>query len=241
MVGHDDGAGTGLLCLQGTLHSHDALHDKGRIGCHHDIMQLCHGLGSRRRIQILQERKTRGIHIHGHRKGTGFMHHGHLLLDGFQIPGLHSGNTEAAGLADGLGGRHHDIGIRAVAGEGRNAAFRTGRHQNIIIGNVIQRIPVMEVHRTHGTGKEGIVKVLAEQRNGGINGPVLHQRIHVQPDLLPLVIIPDGRVSDALGAGSRHDIPAGSAVALRAGLADLSHLSTRQLNAFCILHCILLS
>ena len=100
-------------------------------------MEFLHGFAARRRIQILEERKSRCIHIHRYRESTRLMHHLHLLTDRLDVPRLHSRNAESASLPDCLCGSDHYVAICAVAGECSDTKFRTRRNQYIIIGNVV--------------------------------------------------------------------------------------------------------
>ena len=59
----------------------------------------------------------------------------------------------------------------------------------------------MEVHRAHGTSKEGVLEAAAEQLHVGVGSSVLAEGIHVHTDVGPLIIIADGRVAHAFAPG----------------------------------------
>ena len=219
MVGHHDGSGTGLLGLQRALDGHDALDDEGPLGQLNDLGQLGHALAARGRSHILEEGQAGGVHIHGHGKAAAGLGLRHLLLDGVDVPRLDGGHAAAVGIADGLGGHGHDVGVGAVAGEGGDAALGAGPHQHVVVGHVGVGIGVVEVHRAHRAGEEGILKAAAKQLNVGVGGAVLAQGVHVYPDVGPLIIIADGRVAHALCTGAGDLVLAGHAVAHGAGLA----------------------
>ena len=219
VVGYHDGGGTGLLGLESTLDGHDALDDEGTLGQLDDLSQFGHALAAGRRSHILEEGQTGGIHIHCHGEAAAGLGLCHLLLDGVDVPGLDGGHAAAIGIADGLGGHGHDVGVRAVAGEGGDAALGTGPHQHVVVGHVGVGIRIVEVHRAHGTSKEGVLEAAAEQLHVGVGSSVLAEGIHVHTDVGPLIIIADGRVAHALCAGAGDLILTGHAVAHRAGLA----------------------
>ena len=219
MVGYHDGGGTGLLGLEGALDGHDALDDEGTLGQLDNLSQLGHALAAGRRSHILEEGQAGGVHVHGHGKAAAGLGLCHLLFNGVDVPGLDGRHAAAIGIADGLGGHGHNVGVRAVAGKGSNTALRAGAHQHVVVGHVGVGIGVVEVHRTHRAGEEGVLEAAAEQLHVGVGGAVLAEGIHVHTDVGPLIIIADGRVAHALCAGAGDLILAGHAVAHRAGLA----------------------
>ena len=219
MVGYHDGGGTGLLGLESTLDGHDALDDEGTLGQLDDLSQFGHALAAGRRGHILEEGQTGGIHVHCHGKAAAGLGLRHLLFNGVDVPGLDGRHAAAVGIADGLGGHGHDVGVGAVAGKGGDAALGAGPHQHVVVGHVGVGIGVVEVHRAHRTNKEGVLEAAAKQLHVGVGGAVLAEGIHIHTDVGPLIIIADGRVAHALCAGAGDLILAGHAVAHRAGLA----------------------
>ena len=219
VVGYHDGGGTGLLGLQRALDGHDALDDEGTLGQLDDLSQLGHALAAGRRGHILEEGQAGGIHVHCHGEAAAGLGLCHLILDGIDVPGLDGRHAAAIGIADGLGGHGHDVGVGAVAGEGGDAALGAGAHQHVVVGHVGVGIGVVEVHRAHRAGEEGVLEAAAKQLHVGIGGAVLAEGIHVHTDVGPLIIIADSRVAHALCAGAGDLILAGHAVAHRAGLA----------------------
>ena len=219
VVGHHDGGGTGLLGLESALDGHDALDDEGTLGQLDDLSQFGHALAAGRRGHVLEEGQTGGIHIHCHGEAAAGLGLCHLLFNSVDVPGLNGRHAAAIGIADGLGGHCHDVGVGAVAGEGSNTALGAGPHQHVVVGHVGVDVGVVEVHRAHRAGEEGVLEAAAEQLHVGIGGAVLAEGIHVHTDVGPLIIIADGRVAHALCAGAGDLVLAGHAVAHRAGLA----------------------
>ena len=219
MVGYHDGGGTGLLGLQRTLDGHDALDDEGTLGQLDDLSQFSHALAAGRRGHILEEGQAGGIHVHCHGKAAAGLGLCHLLFNSVDVPGLDGRHAAAVGAADGLGGHGHNVRIGAVASKGGDTALGAGPHQHVVVGHVGVGIGVVEVHRTHRAGEEGVLEAAAEQLHVGIGGAVLAEGIHVHTDVGPLIIIADGRVAHTLCTGAGDLILAGHAVAHRAGLA----------------------
>ena len=160
-----------------------------------------------------------GIHIHCHGEAAAGLGLCHLLFNSVDVPRLDGRHAAAIGIADGLGGHGHDVGVGAIAGEGGNTALGAGAHQHIVVGHVGVGIGVVEVHRAHRASEEGVLEAAAEQLHVGIGGAVLAEGIHVHTDVGPFIIIADGGVAHALCAGAGDLILAGHAVAHRAGLA----------------------
>ena len=219
MVGHHDGSGTGFLGLQSALDGHDALDDEGTLRQLDDLRQLFHALAAGGRGHILEEGQTGGIHVHGHRKAAAGLGLCHLLFDGVDVPGLDGGHAAAVVLFQCLGRRLDHGGIGAVAGKGRNAVVRAGTHQHVIVGHVVVGLGIVQVHRTHRAGKEGVFELLAEQLQRSVRGAAGAQGVHVHPDVRPLIIIADGGIAHALGTRAGDLVLAGRTVAHRAGLA----------------------
>ena len=147
----------------------------------------------------------------------------HLGAHGLLVPGLHRGHAHALAGGDGAAGGLHHVGVQTVAGEGGNAVFRAGLDQHVVIGQVVVLIGVVHGHRPHGAGEEGVAEALSEQLQGGVRIAALMDGVHVHPDALPGVEIPDGVVAYALGAGAGNVVGAGTAVAPGAGLAVGAH------------------
>ena len=219
MVGYHDSGGTGLLGLEGALDGHDALDDEGSLGQLDDLGQLGHALAAGRRGHILEEGQAGGIHVHCHGKAAAGLGLRHLLFNSVDVPGLDGRHAAAVGIADCLGGHGHNVRIGAVAGKSSNTALGAGPHQHVVVGHVGIDVGVVEIHRAHRAGEEGVLEAAAEQLHVGIGSAVLAEGIHVHTDVGPLIIIADGRVAHALCAGAGDLILAGHAVAHRAGLA----------------------
>ena len=83
---------------------------------------------------------------------------------------------------------------------------------------------VVELHGAHGRGEHGQSELAAEQLNAGVHGLVLAAGVHVDTQLLPLLIVADGAGADALGTGAGYMVAAGAAVAYRAVFAVGPHL-----------------
>ena len=92
--------------------------------------------------------------------------------------------------------------------------LRTRRHQDVVVGDIVQRITVVQIHRTDRAREKRILEGLSEQLEGGVDRTLLYQRIHLETNLLPLIIVADRRVTDALRARTRNLVPACTPVAL---------------------------
>ncbi|CAN4046482.1 2,3,4,5-tetrahydropyridine-2,6-dicarboxylate N-acetyltransferase, partial [Dysosmobacter welbionis] len=134
VVGHHDALGPGLQSFLGPGHGHDALDDEGLLRHGNDLAQLLHSLAAGGGRHVLQEGQARRVDVHGDGKGICGLHQVHLLPDGLQVPGLDGGHAAAAVLGDGRRSALHDRRVRAVAGEGGDARFSTGGHQDVVIG-----------------------------------------------------------------------------------------------------------
>ena len=223
MVGDHDAAGAGLQGLQRAVDGHDTLEDEGLTGHSGDLLQLLHRLAAGGRGQVFQEGQTGGVNVHGDGEGIGSLHQFHLLPDGVHVPGLHGGHAAAAVLFQGLGSGLHDGGVGAVAGEGGDTGLGAGGHQDVVVGQVVVLVAVVELHGAHGSGEHGQGHLVAEQLKGGIHGLVLADGVHVYAQLLPLLVVADEAGADALGAGAGDGVLAGQAVAGGAGLAVGAH------------------
>ena len=106
-------------------------------------------------VMPLQEGQTGGVNVHGDGAGISGLYQVHLLPDGFQIPGLHSGNTAAAVGFQGIRSAFHDGGVGAVTGEGEDTGFGAALHQYIVIAQVVIFVAVMHSHGTNGAGHYG--------------------------------------------------------------------------------------
>ena len=103
----------------------------------------------------------------------------------------------------------------------------TGGHQNVVIGQVVVLVAVVQLHGAHRRGKHGQGHLLAEEIIAGVHGHVLADGVHVHAQLLPLLIVADEAGADSLGAGAGHGVLAGHAVAHGTGLAVGSHTGPR--------------
>ena len=143
------------------------------------------------------------------------------------IPGLDGGHAAAVVLFQCPGRRLDHGGVGAVAGKGGDARAGTGGHQNVIIGQVVVLVAVVQLHGAHRRGKHGQGHLLAEEIIAGVHGHVLTDGVHVHAQLLPLLIVADEAGADSLGAGAGHGVLAGHAVAHGTGLAVGSHTGPR--------------
>ena len=218
MIGYNNGCCSRFLRLQCTLHCHNALHDKRRTSHFCNGLQILDGFAACRRIHILQERQTGCIHIHSHCKSTGLLHQIHLLTDRIQIPRLHCRNTHAAGQCDRICCRFHHLRICTVTCKSNNAIFCTGRNKDFIIRNIIICIAVMQVHSPYRSRKKRILELLSKEFKGCIHCLRRTQCIHIHSDLLPLLVIANGRIADTLGSGTRNGVAACQTIADRTGL-----------------------
>ena len=233
---HDAGC-PGLQGLLRAPDGHDALEDEGRAFQHvHDLPELRHGLAARGGLEVFQEGQARRVDVHGDGEGLGGLHQGQLLPDGLQVPGLDGRHAPAVLLLQSSGGGFHDGGVGSVSGEGGDARLRTGGHQDVIVGQVVVLVSVVELHRPHGGGEDGEVHLLPEEGEGGVHGFVLTDGIHVDAELLPFLVVADEARADALGPGAGDAVPAAQAVAGGAGLAVGAHTGAGGFQDFLIGH-----
>ena len=236
MVGDHDGFCACFFGFQGAFDGHDSFDNEGHAGGFPDGAKLFHGFASGGWVQVLKERQTCGIDVHGYGEGMGVVYQSHFFTDGFDIPGFDGGDTKAACVFDGFGGCYHDVTVGAVAGEGCNAEFGAGGYQNVVVAYVIQGVAVVEIHCTYGAGEERIFEGFAEQVQAGVDGTLFCQGVHLDADFLPFVIVADGGVADAFGAGAGHFVAAGAAVAFGTGLADFADTVSCVFDAFIVVH-----
>ena len=219
MVGHHDPCRSRLQGLPGPLDGHDPLEEEGDPGVLHDLPQLGHRLGAGGRGEPLEEGQAGGVDVHGEHLGPGGLGLVQLGEQGVPVPGLHRGDPLAPVGPDGLGGGGEDGGVGAVAGEGGDPGLDAGGDQDLVILLVGELVAVMELHRAHRTGEDGQVVGLAEERAAGVHRAVGADRVHIQADVLPGVVVPDGHRPRPLGPRAGHGVPAGPAVADRTGFA----------------------
>ena len=114
-----------------------------------------------------------------------------VLLEALRRCGatLEGEDAPAPGGADGGGGGGEYVRIGAVAGEGGDACVRTGGDQDIIVLHVVELVPIVEIHRAHGTGEDGELIGLAKEREAGVHRLVLTDGIHVETKCLPRLIL----------------------------------------------------
>lgn len=168
---------------------HDALDDEGLLGIVDDLPQLLHGLAAGGRRQPLQEGQARRVNVHGHGHGVRPAHGVQLGKHRFHVPGLHRRHAQAPGGGDGVQSALHHGGIGAVAGEGGDARLGAGGHQNVVVGQIVVFIPIVELHGPHGGGEDGGGKLPPEQGEGGVDGRIFADGVHVDAHLLPLLIV----------------------------------------------------
>ena len=67
-------------------------------------------------------------------------------------------------------------------------------NENIVVGNIIQAVSVMQLHGAYRTGKKRILKRSAKQFQCRITWTVFDQRVHLDTDFFPFVIVADGGI-----------------------------------------------
>ena len=144
--------------------------------------------------------------------------------------------TLALSLGDGLGGSLHDGGVHTVAGEGQNTGLGAGGDQKIVVGEIGELVPVVELHSAHGSGKDGQIHLVTEEVIRGVHGEIVADGVHIDTQLLPLLIVADGAGADALGTGAGHGVFAGKTVAGGAGFAQGTHAGAGICQNFLIRH-----
>ena len=160
----------------------------------------------------------------------------HLLPDRLQIPGLHRGNPDAPCFFDSRRGRHHHIAVHTVPGKRGNTVFRAGGHQNIIIGHIIQAIPIMKRNGSHRSCKNRITERFSKELQRSVHRLVFCDGIHLYTDLFPFVVVSYGSIPDPFGTGPRHLIFTGSSITLRTGLTEFADPVFCFYDTFGIIH-----
>ena len=236
MVGYHNGAGPGLQGLLGAANGHDALDDKGLFGVVNDLAQLLHGFAACRGGQPLQEGQARRVDVHGHGHRVRLAHGVQLGKHRLHVPGLHRGNARAAGGGNGVQRSLHHGGVGAVAGEGGDARLGAGGHQNVVIGQIVVFIPIVELHGSHRGGKNRRGKRPAKHGEGGVDGGVFADGVHVDAHLLPLLIVAQHGGGGTLAAGAGDLGAAGHAVAHGTCLAVGAAAFPGILENFTVIH-----
>ena len=150
--------------------------------------------------------------------------------------GLMVGHAAAACVGLGLGGSLNNGGVHAVTGEGGDTGLGAGRYQNVVVLQIGVLVAVVHLQSAHGGGKHGQSELAAEQRHRGVGVLVLADGVHVDAQLLPLLVVADGAGAQALGAGAGNGILAGNAVANGARFAVGAHDAAGLLQNFLISH-----
>ena len=157
MIRDDDAVGSRAGSPLRRGRSHDALEDKGNallMASGSDLGDLPLVLGARRRVLPLEERKARGVNIHGHRSRPHDERLAELLVKRLRIPRLNRHDACAAEPRDEIAGLRHDEAVKAVA-----AAVRRSRaglsDPNRPIGSFFFLGPT-------GVGKTELAKALAQ-------------------------------------------------------------------------------
>ena len=94
----------------------------------------------------------------------------------------------------------------------------------------------MQLHGAYRTGKKRILKRSAKQFQCCITWTVFDQRVHLDADFFPFVIVADGGISDTFGSRPRHLVFTGSAVTFTARLTVRSDTASRLFDTLCIIH-----
>ena len=236
MVGHHNARSA---CCQGFLcrfHSHDSLDDKGLSCRADDLCQFLDGLAACGGLQILQEGKSRCINIHGHCETSGRPDQIEFNLESIDIPGLNGRNTETVFCLDCRTGSLHDCRVGAVTGKCSDSGIRACGNQDIVVGNIIQLISVVQLDGSDRAREEGILHCMSKEVHAGVGHNILTDRIQVDTDLFPGVIVADRSISDTLCSGSGHLRAACFAVALRTCLAIRADTCPRICKNFLIGH-----
>ena len=138
--------------------------------------------------------------------------------------------------SDGLHGALHDGGIGAVAGKGQDPGLGTGGHQKVIILHIVIAVAVMQLHGAHRPRHHRQRQPVTEEIKGGICRTVFTDGVHIDTQLLPLLIVADKTGTQSLGAGAGNGVFAGQTVADLAGLAVRPDLSTGMIENLLISH-----
>ena len=94
----------------------------------------------------------------------------------------------------------------------------------------------MQENGAYGGNEERIPERFSEQFEGCVHITVAAERIHVHADVLPFVVVPDRGVAYAFCSGSRNSVPAGSAVAGKAGFAFVTYAALSLFYDLVICH-----
>ena len=149
---------------------------------------------------------------------------------------LHRRDAHAARGGDRGERAVHNGGVRAVAGEGEDARLRAGRDEQVVIGQVVVLVAVVQLHRADGGGHDGGDQLRAEEVERAVGGAVFADRVHVQAELLPLLIVADKARAEALRAGAGDGIAAAQTVADGTCLAVGAHAGARLCQNLIVIH-----
>ena len=130
----------------------------------------------------------------------------------------------------------HHGGVGAVAGEGGDARLGAGGHQKVVVGQIVVFIPIVELHGPNGGGEDGGGKLPPEQGEGGVNGSIFADGVHVDAHLLPLLIVAQHGGGGTLAAGAGHLGAAGHAVAYGTCLAVRAAALPGVFENFVVIH-----
>ena len=139
-------------------------------------------------------------------------------------------------LADGVDGSLHDGGVGAVAGEGQDARLGAGGDQQVVIGQVIIFVAIVKLHGAHGARHDRDGQLMPEEIKGGVRRAVLTDGVHVDAQLLPLLIVADEAGAQTFGAGAGDGVLAGHTVADLAGFAERPDLIAGAIQDLLICH-----
>ena len=94
----------------------------------------------------------------------------------------------------------------------------------------------MHVNRTEGSHENGCAELAAEQLERDIRIRIGAERVHVDTDLLPLIVVACGNIAGSLAARAGHCIRTGTPVADRASFAVRSDTVSCGSEDFVIIH-----
>ena len=93
------------------------------------------------------------------------------------------------GGGDGVQRALHHGGVGAIAGEGGDARLGAGGHQNVVVGQIVVFIPHSGASWPPRGRRRWGGKLPPEQGEGGVDGRIFADGVHVDAHLLPLLIV----------------------------------------------------
>lgn len=130
-------------------------------------------------VLSLEERKARGVNIHGHRSRPRGERLAELLVKRLRVPRLNRHDACAAELRDEIAGLRHDAAIEAVAGPSKRASLLGGTKNALVIANRVVLLAIMPLDVTDRGDHNGKRKLTPKNRARGVGLEMLMESVHI--------------------------------------------------------------